>query len=117
MSVASSRASRIEAGEKSTPVTVRPEARPRQRVEPEVALEMEEALARDVAERRDLVRPDADAALPEPRDVVELALGVDLRPGIPQALVGGERRLEVGSLGRLVRHRSLAASRSGVRPR
>jgi hypothetical protein len=58
-----------------------------------MALEVEERLAGDVAQCLDLVRPDPDPALSEPRDVVELALGVDLRPGVPQPLVRGERRL------------------------
>ena len=80
---------------------LRAEPRPRQRVEPEMALQVEQRLAGHVAEGRDLVGLDPDAALAEAGDVVEVALGVQLRPRVPQALVGGERRLEVDRVSHL----------------
>ena len=72
------------------------ESRERQRVDPEVALQVEEGLAGDVADELELVRLDPAAALSEGREVVEVALGMDPGPDVPQPLVGGDRpRLRV----------------------
>jgi len=67
----------------------RAEAPPRKGVESEVALQMEERLAGDVADLLDLVVAQADAVLPaaERGDVVELGCDVDPGPGIPDVAV------------------------------
>ena len=60
-----------------------------------MALEVQEGLAGDVADHLDLVRTEPHAAGLEPLEVVELAGGVDGRPGIPEGLVGRDRRVDV----------------------
>ena len=70
-------ASRIAAGEKSAPVTRAPRPSPRQGVDPEVALQVQQGPSSYVTDRRDLLVPEPDAAGAEPGEVVELALGVD----------------------------------------
>ena len=69
----------------------RPEPRPRQRVDPEMALQVEQRPTRDIADELDLVRPEPDAAGPEALEVVEVTRRVDRGPGVPQRLVRGER--------------------------
>ena len=64
---------------------------PGQRVDPEVALQVEERLAGDVADHLDLVRPEPDAAGLERLEVVEIARRVDPRPGVPEGPIGLER--------------------------
>src|SRR5689334_236652 len=73
------------------------EPRPGQRVQPEMALQVEQALPGDVAKGLDLIRADPEPAFAEPRDVIELALGMDRGPRVPESLIGRERRLELGS--------------------
>ena len=94
---------------------------PRQRVEAEVALEVEQALALDVADRGDLIRPDAHAPFAEAGHVVELALRVHLRPRVPEALVRGEGSLEVLRLAHLTaptrRRRRAPGRQPGRTPR
>ena len=69
----------------------RPEPRPRQGVDAEVALQVEERPAVDVADRLDLVVAQPDATLAEAGQVVEVAVLVDRRPRLPERLVGGVR--------------------------
>ncbi len=68
----------------------RAEPRPRQGVDPEVALQVEQRLAGDITDQLDLVGSKAHAARPECREVVEVARGVDRRPGIPKRSIGFE---------------------------
>src|SRR4029079_7275934 len=67
-----------------------------------MALQVEQRLPGDVAERLDLVWANPDTALTEASDVVELAFGVDLRPPLPQALIRAQGALEVGAIHLLV---------------
>ena len=71
------------------------EARPRQRVEPEVALHMQERLARDVADLGALpgaIRTSSEIVA-EPLDVVERAGRVDRGPRVPELPVVGDLAL------------------------
>jgi hypothetical protein len=61
--------------------------RPREAVEPEVALQVDEPLARDVADLLDLERPQRRAARAEPLDVVEVARDVDRNALVPPRAV------------------------------
>ena len=65
------------AGEKSGAGHPRSEPSPRQGVDPEVALQVQQGPSSYVTDRRDLLVPEPDAAGAEPGEVVELALGVD----------------------------------------
>ncbi len=69
-----------------------------------MALQVQQGLARHVAQGGDLVRADAEPTLAEPGDVVELALRVHLGPRVPKPLIRGERCLNVGSVDRVVSH-------------
>ena len=116
MSAAISRASRRAAGEKSTPGHPGAEPGPGQRVDAEVALEMEQRPAADVADRRDLLVEQPDAAGAEPGEVVEVAFGVDRGPGLPQPLVRRERFRVIAQLGRSLPGSAIRATRGRRRP-
>src|ERR671922_2044303 len=61
-----------------------PETGPRQGVDAEVTLEVEEVLARDVPHLADLVVADPDVSATEPLHVVEVGADVEVRPLVPQ---------------------------------
>src|SRR5262249_28295942 len=75
----------------------RAEARPGERIEPEVALHVEKPLAGDVADLRALPRLDAHVRriVAEALDVVERAGRVDGGPGIPELPVFGDLAREL----------------------
>jgi hypothetical protein len=68
------------------------EARPRQRVEPEVALQMQERLPRDIADLGPLPGrdPHVVGGIPETSDVVERAGRMDRGPRVPELPVVGD---------------------------
>ena len=76
-------AAEVDAGDR------RAEARPRERVQPEVALQVEEGLTLDAADLLAFVIHQADrlAAVPEGIDVVELRPDVDLGPRVPNVAI------------------------------
>ena len=84
---AGSRAAAIASPEKSAPVTVAPEPRPRQRVHAEVALQVQQRLPGDVAYLVTLNRHQRVATGLERGDVVELGGDVDGRHSIPEFAV------------------------------
>jgi hypothetical protein len=70
-------------------------------VQPEVALQVEQVLAGDVADLLDQQREQVVAAPGLPAvDVVERRADVDGRPLVPEGAVGGDMRVHAGSLAR-----------------
>ena len=69
---------------------LRTQAGPRERIDPEVALEVQQGLASDRADLLDLVVTNPDAAPLEFLEVVEGASGIDLGPLVPQRSVRRE---------------------------
>ena len=69
-----------------------PETRPRERIEPEVALQVKERLPIDATDLLELVFGDPDGSFPVAKrlDVVELGIDVDLRPRVPELAVLAE---------------------------
>jgi len=85
----------------------RAETGPGQRVDPEMALEVEQVAPGDVADLGDLEVPQPDAASLEALEVVERRRGVDGRPLVPQGLVLEDRLAR--AIRRLVIERPAAA--------
>ena len=91
MSAAISRARRMAAGEKSAPVTRAP-SRAHDRVSmPKWHWRWSSVRPRTSPTAAISSSRQPDATRAEPREVVEVALGVDRRPRLPQALVRRER--------------------------
>src|SRR2546425_8633734 len=89
---------------------LRPETSPRQRVDPEMALEMEQLEPVDRPYFVDLVGLQPDAAALEPLEVVEGRGLVDPRPLVPQLVIGADRLMRIYL--RFVAHSAQAKSTS-----